>query len=532
MRGALIWACLAGLLGAHPAGACAGEAPAACDVAQVMHSLEVAWSHYFHETPRDSASKEAFVSRIWAANCTCGPIPALLESEATYLMWVDERQAARALLDQLRDDEINNRAHFINRLRARYSRGMDPAAALPMLRRALGGNAPTLRDKAIQWIHDELAPLYAPVIQPRVETPVYQGFLEALQDPSSPELAEVTQGLSLWVRAAKATEPSTLRGILAESWVVRAPDARPERYQLLIAGLMERHQALRDDALAAREHIIQELSARLGADAPRRERYWLAAAHYAQGQALLSRDHPRALQELREAARWAPVLAGHNATIEVSDEAARTGGPVDIESAAASALAGAGALADALAIEVDIALRAASHLPAVRRLHALVHPTQPFEVFWMQTLDGRLPIAPAFDLPGIEGARLRLDALRDRWVLLDFWGTWCDSCIPQMARIQALHEELSAKTASLACVVTIAAHDEPRDVRAFVARHGYTFPALVADEDTVERFGVEEYPSKRLVTPTGRLMQLRDTEWEETFRTLALGQDAPPAATR
>jgi len=50
-------------------------------------------------------------------------------------------------------------------------------------------------------------------------------------------------------------------------------------------------------------------------------------------------------------------------------------------------------------------------------------------------------LAPDFTLPTLDGGTVELSELRDKWVLLNFWTTWCDYCVIQMRYLQAAFEE-------------------------------------------------------------------------------------------
>jgi thiol-disulfide isomerase/thioredoxin len=48
--------------------------------------------------------------------------------------------------------------------------------------------------------------------------------------------------------------------------------------------------------------------------------------------------------------------------------------------------------------------------------------------------------APDFELPDLDGRRVRLSALRGRVVLLNFWATWCTACLGEIPTLVALQE--------------------------------------------------------------------------------------------
>jgi thiol-disulfide isomerase/thioredoxin len=50
-------------------------------------------------------------------------------------------------------------------------------------------------------------------------------------------------------------------------------------------------------------------------------------------------------------------------------------------------------------------------------------------------------LAPDFEISSPDGRRVRLSELRGRAVLVNFWATWCGSCLSEMPSIKALQEE-------------------------------------------------------------------------------------------
>src|SRR5689334_4823974 len=63
-------------------------------------------------------------------------------------------------------------------------------------------------------------------------------------------------------------------------------------------------------------------------------------------------------------------------------------------------------------------------------------PQPPAAVFKPTTLVGST--APDFTLQGPNGKSVSLSSLRGRWVLLNFWATWCQPCRMEMPAFQKL----------------------------------------------------------------------------------------------
>lgn len=80
----------------------------------------------------------------------------------------------------------------------------------------------------------------------------------------------------------------------------------------------------------------------------------------------------------------------------------------------------------------------------------------------------------AFDTPA--GAKLEMQALRGKPLLLNFWATWCPPCVEEMPMLDAFFRE----NASKGWQVVGLAIDQPSAVRAFLARAPVGYPVGLA----------------------------------------------------
>jgi peroxiredoxin len=107
---------------------------------------------------------------------------------------------------------------------------------------------------------------------------------------------------------------------------------------------------------------------------------------------------------------------------------------------------------------------------------------------------------PDFNLSDLNGKKVRFSNFAGKVILLDFWATWCPDCREVVGHIQ----EMSARSRDTGlAVVTLSVDTKPETVKNFMEKNTYTFPVLMAAEDTRTVFQVKRIPTVYLVDQSG-----------------------------
>lgn len=110
--------------------------------------------------------------------------------------------------------------------------------------------------------------------------------------------------------------------------------------------------------------------------------------------------------------------------------------------------------------------------------------------------------APDFTLNTINGGELTLSDMRGRWVILNFWATWCVPCVEEMPTLQAIASERR----DLA-LFGINMRETEEEVRDFLQMHRLNFPILInPDDDTLGNYQVIGLPQTVVIAPDGQLV--------------------------
>jgi len=124
--------------------------------------------------------------------------------------------------------------------------------------------------------------------------------------------------------------------------------------------------------------------------------------------------------------------------------------------------------------------------------------------------------APSPSLPRLEGGGSEsLAAYEGRWVLVNFWASWCEPCKQEAPALEDFQRQHGGPKFT---VLGIDTRDLTDDGRGFVREYGLTYPQLRdGDGGYAHDYGTTGVPENFLVDPSGRVQWLLPGPVDEEY---------------
>jgi thiol-disulfide isomerase/thioredoxin len=124
------------------------------------------------------------------------------------------------------------------------------------------------------------------------------------------------------------------------------------------------------------------------------------------------------------------------------------------------------------------------------------------------------------DVKLLDGRILPAVALDGRVVVVEIWASWCPFCGQQNPPLQELYDAHGGRGLEF---LTFSIDREPANARAYMRKHGYTFPAAMATAQSNKWFGPRKgLPELYIVDRSGRIVFKEANEmFPEDVRALA-----------
>ena len=112
-------------------------------------------------------------------------------------------------------------------------------------------------------------------------------------------------------------------------------------------------------------------------------------------------------------------------------------------------------------------------------------------------------VAHEFTFKDIQGKVLHLSDYRGKWVLINFWATWCPPCLEEIPELIALHN--AHKDTDLVVIGIALDYVSPTGVIEFAAQHAIPYPVILGDHKMAAQIGeVNALPTTILFDPKGK----------------------------
>ena len=111
-----------------------------------------------------------------------------------------------------------------------------------------------------------------------------------------------------------------------------------------------------------------------------------------------------------------------------------------------------------------------------------------------------------------DGSTINLKDYHHRFVLLNFWATWCVPCLKEMPDLEKAYQIMGSKKL---IVLAVGMGEDKSSISKFAEKHDFTFP-MIADStlEIARLYGVENIPITYLINPEGviigRALGIRD----------------------
>ena len=114
--------------------------------------------------------------------------------------------------------------------------------------------------------------------------------------------------------------------------------------------------------------------------------------------------------------------------------------------------------------------------------------------------------APDFTLNDLQGKPLALSSLRGKYVVLDFWGSWCGWCIKGIPDMKKYYDKYKDRME----ILGIDCRDTEQKWRDAVEKHQLPWLHVrnAGEPDVSVMYGIQGYPTKIVVDPEGKIAKI------------------------
>lgn len=117
----------------------------------------------------------------------------------------------------------------------------------------------------------------------------------------------------------------------------------------------------------------------------------------------------------------------------------------------------------------------------------------------------KAPLAHDFTLNNLDGEKVSLRQFRGKYLLINFWATWCGPCKIEMPSLELLYSRFKSDKFDMLGISNDMFGD--RVVRPYIKANKLTFPMLLDQRMNVShKYGIVSLPTTFLIDPEGKVI--------------------------
>lgn len=116
--------------------------------------------------------------------------------------------------------------------------------------------------------------------------------------------------------------------------------------------------------------------------------------------------------------------------------------------------------------------------------------------------------ANSFALKDTEGKKHTLSQYKGKWVIVNYWATWCPPCLEEVPDLVALYD--SRKNKDVMIIGVAFDYQSAKEVAEYVDDMLMSYPIVLGDDEVTKQIGnVEVLPTSYIYNPRGELVKTK-----------------------